>query len=527
MRCGEAIVATLRHYGADTVFGIPGVHTLEYFRGLARQDMRVVLPRHEQGAAFMADGHARATGRPAVCCVITGPGVTNAATGIGQAYADSVPMLVLASVTRLDTLGRGRGHLHESKDQRGIVEPITGLALSARSVAELPELLARAWGALTSGRPRPVYVEVPIDLLAEEVGDGWTPLPPVTEAGPHEDVTEAAALLAGAGRPAIIVGGGARKAAAELRELSKRLAAPVLTTVAGRGTVPDDGPLSTGRVLQRAAVREWLAERDVVLAVGTELSSTDINVDTLPLKGRLIRIDVDPAHLPGDYPDALCLRGDARQLTEKLLALLPDRHPDSTTTEREVKELRAMAEAAAPPYRPWHRTVLEAIFAGLPPDVRVFSDMTQLAYTATQVVAMREPGRWNHPSGFGTLGYAVPAAIGALVADPDRPVVALAGDGGILYTGQEIITAAELGLPLIVLLWNNQALGQIRDDMIARGIEPIAVTPRTPDFAALATAMGAAVERPATVADITPAVRRAVERGGPVLVQLDEEVLRA
>ncbi|MFD0885540.1 thiamine pyrophosphate-binding protein, partial [Streptosporangium algeriense] len=185
MRCGEAIVAILRRYGADTLFGIPGVHTLEYFRGLTRQGMRVVLPRHEQGASFMADGYARTTGRPAVCCVITGPGVTNAATGIGQAYADSVPMFVLASVTASATLGRGRGHLHECKDQRGIAEPITGLALSARRAEEIPELLARAWGTLTSGRPRPVYLEVPIDVLAEEVGDGWDPLPPVRpEPGP-------------------------------------------------------------------------------------------------------------------------------------------------------------------------------------------------------------------------------------------------------------------------------------------------------------------------------------------------------
>ncbi|WUH98439.1 5-guanidino-2-oxopentanoate decarboxylase [Spirillospora sp. NBC_00431] len=528
MRTGAAVMATLRHYGADTLFGIPGVHTLEYFRGLAGQGFRIVLPRHEQGAAFMADGYARATGRPAVCCVISGPGLTNAATGIGQAYADSVPMFVLASVTASHTLGRGRGHLHECKDQRLIAEPITGLALRAGSVDELPDLLAQAWGALTSGRPRPVYLEVPIDVLAEEVGDGWRPVPPVrpaVEAPPAGALAEAVRLLAGAERPAVIVGGGAAGASEQVRTLAGRLSAPVLSTVAGKGIVPDDDPLCAGQALKRVAVREWLADRDVVLAVGTELASTDITVDVLPLKGRLVRIDVDPSHLPGDYPDALCLRADAAWALDRILEQLPER--EDSGAEADVRELRALAAAAAPLYRGWHTRVLNAVFAGIPENARVYSDMTQLAYTGTQVVPMRAPRRWLHPSGFGTLGYAVPAAVGAAVADPDAPAVAIVGDGGLLYTAQEIVTAAELGLPLVVVLWNNEALGQIRDDMIARGIEPVAVTPAPPDFSGLAAAMGAGVEAPERLADVPAAVERAVRRRGPVLVRLDEAVLAA
>ena len=543
MRTGAAVMATLREYGADTVFGIPGVHTLEYFRGLSEQGphvvpggvggrpptgMRIVLPRHEQGAAFMADGYARATGRPAVCCVISGPGLTNAATGIGQAYADSVPMFVLASVTASHTLGRGRGQLHECKEQRLIAEPITGLALRAESVAELPELLARAWGALTSGRPRPVYLEVPIDVLAEEVGDGWRPVPPIrpaVEPPSAEALDEAARLLAGAERPAVLVGGGAGGASEQVRELLRRVPAVLLSTVAGKGIVPDDDPLCAGQALKRVAVREWLADRDVVLAVGTELASTDITADVLPLKGRLVRIDVDPAHLPGDYPDALCLQADAAWALDRILERLPAKDDDGARARAEARELRELAAAAAPSYRGWHTRVLDAVFAGIPDDARVYSDMTQLAYTGTQVVPMRAPRRWLHPSGFGTLGYAVPAAVGAAVADPDVPAVAIVGDGGLLYTAQEIVTAAELGLPLVVVLWNNEALGQIRDDMVARGIEPVAVTPAPPDFSGLAAAMGAAVEAPARLADVPAAVERAVRRRGPVLVRLDEAVL--
>src|SRR5262245_16774557 len=280
---GQAAITLLERYGVDTVFGIPGVHTLELYRGLADSSIRHVLVRHEQGAGFMADGYARASGRPGVCVLITGPGVTNAATAIGQAYSDSIPMLVLSSVNATEDLGKGRGRLHEITSQQAVMAPLTAFSRTIRDTSELPSAMADAFAVFDGARPRPVHIEVPIDLLRAPAGATPSDRRAVPPEPPPAEVAQAASLIEAAMRPLVIAGGGTVGAAAELRALAERAASPVVPTTAGKGVLPDDHPLCLGATLSLPATQDLVRRADLVIAVGTELAETDCWIDRLPI----------------------------------------------------------------------------------------------------------------------------------------------------------------------------------------------------------------------------------------------------
>ena len=500
MTAGQALVRLLANYGVDTVFGIPGVHTLELYRGLPGSGIRHVLTRHEQGAGFMADGYARVSGRPGVCFVITGPGVTNVATAIGQAYADSIPLLVISSVNHTASLGKGWGCLHETQDQRTMTAPITAFSAVALSAEDLPELIARAWAVFDSERPRPVHISVPLDVLAAPVARDWSNAVVRRPGRGQPDrgtLAQAAQKLAAAKRPMIIAGGGALQAAVQLEQLSTRLAAPLFTSVAGKGLLPPEAPLNAGSSLCVAPGWQMISEADVVLAVGTEMADTDFWRERLPLTGELLRVDIDPRKFNDFYPCAVALHGDARQTLDALLAHLPEVERDPRQAIDAVAGLRQAIRTGHAPLQAIHQAILDRIDAVLPDNAFISSDMTQLAYTGNYAFASRAPRSWLHPTGYGTLGYGLPAGIGGMLATDHRPGLVLVGDGGFLYTAQELATAVEeLDRPLVVLLWNNDALGQIRDDMLGLDIEPIGVLPRNPDFIGLARAFGCAVRQP-------------------------------
>ncbi|MBH8581899.1 5-guanidino-2-oxopentanoate decarboxylase [Bisbaumannia pacifica] len=530
LTAGQALVRLLANYGVDHVFGIPGVHTLELYRGLPGSGIRHVLARHEQGAGFMADGYARTSGKPGVCFLITGPGVTNAATAIGQAHADSVPLLVISSVNHSDSLGKGWGCLHETQDQRAITAPITAFSALALSPEDLPELVARAFAVFESERPRPVHLSIPLDVLAAPVARDWSgevarrpgrglPAAAVLE--------EAAERLAAAERPMLIAGGGALEAGAVLAALSERLAAPLFTSVAGKGLLPPEAPLNAGASLCTEPGWELIAEADLVLAVGTEMADTDYWRERLPLTGELIRVDIDPRKFNDFYPCALALRGDARATLEALMERLPEGTRDLTAATRAVAGLRASIREGHGPLQRIHQAILDRIAAALPAEAVVSSDMTQLAYTGNYAFASRTPRGWLHPTGYGTLGYGLPAGIGALLGAPDHPGLVIVGDGGFLYTVQELATAVEeLEAPLVVLLWNNDALGQIRDDMQALDIDPLGVLPRNPDFAALGRAFGCAVDTPRDLDQLEQALCDGFARPGVTLIELKHACAR-
>ncbi|UWF48136.1 5-guanidino-2-oxopentanoate decarboxylase [Pseudomonas sp. N3-W] len=533
--CGEVLVKLLENYGVEQVFGIPGVHTVELYRGLARSSINHVTPRHEQGAGFMADGYARTSGKPGVCFIITGPGMTNITTAMGQAYADSIPMLVISSVQSRSQLGGGRGKLHELPNQSALVGGVAAFSHTLMSAAELPVVLARAFALFQAGRPRPVHIEIPLDVLVEEADDLLASLPVnIDRAGASPTaVSRMTEWLAGARRPLILAGGGAIDAGAELTELAELLDAPVALTINAKGLLPSSHPLLIGSTQSLVATRAMVAEADVVLAIGTELAETDYDVTFaggFDIPGKLLRVDIDPDQTVRNYPPHVALVSDSRNAVQALLSEL-SRH---SLAERrndwgQVRAARLRDALAATWDAPTlaQTRFLETVLHELPNAVFV-GDSTQPVYTGNLTFNPERPRRWfNSSTGYGTLGYALPAAIGAWLGGRTEggvrpPVVCLIGDGGLQFTLPELASAVEARTPVIVLLWNNQGYEEIKKYMVNRAIEPVGVDIYTPDFIAVAKALGCAAEAVSGVESLRNALRAATDRQGPTLIEIDQ-----
>ncbi|MDF9620763.1 5-guanidino-2-oxopentanoate decarboxylase [Pseudomonas entomophila] len=533
--CGEVLVKLLEGYGVDHVFGIPGVHTVELYRGLAASSIRHITPRHEQGAGFMADGYARTRGKPGVCFIITGPGMTNITTAMGQAYADSIPMLVISSVQARDQLGGGRGKLHELPNQSGLVAGVAAFSQTLMSADDLPQVLARAFAVFDGARPRPVHIEIPLDVLVEPA-DHLLPGRPVRTARAGAAplaVQQMAARLAKARRPLILAGGGALGAGDALLLLAEHLQAPVALTINAKGLLPARHPLQIGSTQTLPATRALVAEADVVLAIGTELAETDYDVTFkggFEIPGDLLRIDIDPDQTVRNYLPELALVADAEQATEALLvALQLQAQPPRDSSWGAARAARLRQDNAATWDQPTlsQTRLLTGLLEALP-DAILVGDSTQPVYTGNLTLDMARPRRWfNASTGYGTLGYALPAAMGAWLGSSEVPAkrapsVCLIGDGGLQFTLPELASAVEAQVPLIVLLWNNQGYEEIKKYMVNRAIEPVGVDIHTPDFIGVARALGAEAEHVADMAQLQAALGRAVERKGPTLIQVDQ-----
>src|SRR5215472_10472847 len=326
--CGEAVMKLLAAYEVDTVFGMAGTMTLELYRGIARTGIRHVQCRNEQGASLMADGYARATGKPGVCTIIGGPGVTNAATGIAQAYCDSQPMLVLSGATPTLTHGKGWGAIHELNDQAQVTAGFTAFSAMVRHPEELPELVARAYAVFRGSRPRPVHLSLPRDVLQLPVEAQWkTRRAPSLPMPDPAAIEEAAELLARAKRPLIFVGGGAVGTRKALAETAERIGAPVLASNAGKGILPDSHPLSLGGSILQEASQRALAAADVVLLVGSEVAPGEHFLAKLEIPGDIIRIDIDPTELTSVYSATVPIQADARAAMLALASALSRRQP--------------------------------------------------------------------------------------------------------------------------------------------------------------------------------------------------------
>lgn len=514
---GEALVGLLEAYGVDTIFGIPGVHNVEMYRALPRSRIRHILVRHEQGAGFMADGYARATGRPGVCFTITGPGLTNILTPMGQAWSDSSNVLVISSALDIRDSAQGRGRLHEMIDQRGAAAAVTSLNMRAYTPKDVRDAIATAFANFASQRPRPAYLELPLDLLKEPAGEGWEARALPAVASPNAgQIAQAIAKLNGAKSPVIVLGGGALHAGRAALEIAEKLKAPIITTTAGKGAVPADHPLCLGYVMGREGAWNMLAQSDAILCAGSELSETDFWNDAVVIAKNLIRIDIDPAVMSRPHTAEIAMLGDARQALEAIAAGVKDRQGEASASFDlgEPDALRAMLAK-----------VLAVIRTELPANTVICSDMTQIAYAANEIFPVSLPRTWIHPVGFGTLGFALPAAIGAKFGVGDTPVAVMIGDYGLQYTINELGTAAEHKLPIVILMWNNDALGQIRDDMVMKGIQPNAVTLRNPDFQALAKAYGLHAERPLSLKALADAIRAALKSEGPTLIEMTPRMM--
>jgi thiamine pyrophosphate-dependent acetolactate synthase large subunit-like protein len=523
--CGEAMVRLLEQYGVDMVFGIPGVHTLELYRGLAASPIRHVTPRHEQGAAFMADAYARVSGKPGVCILITGAGLTNAATPIASAYHDSVPLLVLSSATRTADNRRGHGALHDLPDQQAFMRTITADSIEVRDPSDLPEAFAAAFSVFESSRPRPVHIGVPIDVL-DLPADATRPRR-YRSAAPVADralVGEAATLLVGASRPLLLLGGGAARAGSEAIGLAERVGAPIGVTVNAKGAVPADHPLSVGSTLTIGAVYEECETADVVVAAGTEFSETDYfyapGGQPPRFRGALIRIDIDAAQLAKRRAATIALHGDAAA-TIAALADACAAQPRPANAAAAATRAAALRDAAAlwegcEPFLPF----LKALRAAAPRDAIVTADSTQPAYVAHHWWPAFTPRSYIAPGGFGTLGPALPMAIGAKLAAPQRAVVCLAGDGGLLFTIQELAAACDLGLPIAVVVWQNNGYGEIRDSMDRVGVAHVGTDATARDYLKLAEGFGASAVRVGALADLAGALAAAFAADRPTLIEV-------
>jgi acetolactate synthase-1/2/3 large subunit len=525
-RCAQALVQLLEGYGVDTVFGIPGVHTVELYRGLHGSRLKHVSPRHEQGAGFMADGYARASGKPGVCFIITGPGMTNIITAMGQAYADSVPMLVISTCNRREHLRLGHGHLHELPDQRALVAGVCAFSHTLQHPSQLPEVLARAFALFGCTRPRPVHIEIPLDVL-EMSADGLDLRPRALPAAPAPAaaaIASAVELIQAAKRPLILAGGGARRATKALTALAERLQAPVALTTNARGLLAPEHPLLLDGVQSSAHGRELFAEADVVLAVGTELGETDYDffgLGPLQFKAPLIRLDIDPLQILGVQPAAVGLLGDAEQGLLALLAQLPQRQADDTWAAARVSRVNALEQASWTAKQSRMQALLDTLRDHLPQPL-IVGDSTQPVYQGALGYRAPTPNSWfNAGSGYGTLGYGLPAAIGAKLAQPLRPVVALVGDGGLQFSSAELIAAKEAGVSVILLLWNNSSYAEIRDYMNAKAVPLLGVDILTPDFAALARSCHVTHHRASDLQGLRELLGQLPDSVEPVMIEVD------
>jgi acetolactate synthase-1/2/3 large subunit len=469
---GQALVAGLRARGVEVVFGIPGVHTIELYRGLSGGGIRQVTPRHEQGAAFMADGYARVSGKPGVAFVITGPGLTNALTAMAQARADSVPILVISGVNRRASLGQGLGLLHELPDQAAMVRALCP-SFQVDRPEELDSILTQAFAALTAGRPGPVHIEIPTDVMP-------LPCPPpkaptAAQNGTLPDLSAAVQRLARAQRPVILAGGGVRGADAALRALAERLDAPVVQTVNARGLMHGH-PLNVPASPSLDAVRALIAGSDQLLALGTEFGPTDYDMYVrggLPDLSGMIRVDLCAAQL-ARHPAALTLQADAGEVMSALLERLGAKAAEGAAR---AAATRAAARAELSPAMRDQLAMLEAMRAAVPGAI-IVGDSTQPVYAGNLYYDHDRAGGWfNAATGYGALGFGPGAAVGAALASPGTPVICLIGDGGLQFSPAELRTARDEDLPVTFVVWNNAGFQEIADAMVDAGTEVIGCTP--------------------------------------------------
>jgi acetolactate synthase I/II/III large subunit len=479
---GQALVAGLAARGVEVVFGIPGVHTVELYRGLAGSDVRHVTVRHEQGAGFAADGYARVTGKPGVAFVITGPGLTNTITAMGQARADSIPILVISGVNRRASLGKGLGLLHELPDQAGMMAALCP-TFRVDDPGDLGPVLDAAFAAMLGARPGPVHIEVPTDVMPLPCA---APGPAGVIGRPVPDGTSIAAArhkLESARRSVILAGGGAVRHGAAVQALAEGLDAPVVLTANARG-IMHGHPLVVPASPSLNAVRALIADADQVLALGTEFGPTDYDMYVrggFPDLSGMVRVDIC-AHQLARHPAAVASHGDVGDV----LALLGAFGKAADGAARAAAARTGALAEIGPEMRA--QTDLLRVVIEVMPDAIIVGDSTQPVYAGNLYHDAPRPGAWfNAATGFGALGFAPGAAVGAAIGS-GRPVICLIGDGGLQFSPGELRTAVDEGLPITYLIWNNAGFGEIASAMREAGTPVIGCDPTPLQMAHFAAA---------------------------------------
>ncbi len=516
---GEALVHGLLSHGIDTIFGLPGVQNDYFYTAVydARDRMRVIHTRHEQGAAYMALGYALASGKTGVYVVVPGPGFLNTTAALSTAYATNAPVLCLTGQIRTDQIGRGFGMLHEIPDQLGILSSLTKWARRVESPQEVPGMLAAALGAMHSNRPRPVGLEVPLNVLSGKAKSDDNPVA-LELHRPEVDldaVEQAARLLGEAQKPAIFVGGGAHDAAEEIRTLAETLQAPVIASASGRGIFSSLHPFSHS---YGPGQRLW-DEADAVISVGTRLSTPLMQwgkPDNLPL----IRIDLDPQEIDRFGSPDVALVADCRDALQALLPALKRHNPVRSSRRIEMLALQDEMEAVYESVQP-QMGFVRAIREALPDDGIYVEEITQIGYVSRIAMPVYQPRTYLTSNYQGTLGWGFPTALGAKVAAPDRPVLCVTGDGGFLFAANELATAVKHGINLVTVVFNDEAYGNVRRMQKERyGGRVIASELHNPDFVTYAESFGARGLRVHSPVELREALAGAFAANAPVLIEV-------
>ncbi|MFB9749150.1 thiamine pyrophosphate-binding protein [Leifsonia shinshuensis] len=526
---GVAIMRAIRAYGIDTIFGIPGTHNLEFYRPLAELGIRPVTTRHEQGAGYAADGWSQRTGLPGVVITTSGPGLLNVLSAAGTAFCESRPLLILSPGTPRGTGYQDRGALHESKDPTGAAGAVVLWSRRVDSAAAAVEAVHEAFALFEAGRPRPVHIEVPLDVLEEPavVDEQDLERRRTSRVAPDSVAVRAAAeLLGAASRPLIVAGGGAVPAAAAVGALAQRLGAPVVTTLNGKGVLPESHPLSLRAELRLAATADLIRESDAVLVIGSKLGEAERWGNDFAPAGPVVRIDVDPGRIGTNATGVVAIVGDSRLAVPELVASLgaARAHRDAD----EVEAVRAAQRAEAAAFSPAVMRAADAITAALPPEATVAGDSSQITYYGmTSTVLQDGPHRFLYMPAYATLGYGLPAAIGAAIAEPGVPSVCVLGDGALMFSVQELVTAVEQGVDLTVVVVDNGGYREIRENEADRGIAPVGVDLRQPDWPLLADAFGGRGHAVTSAAAVGPTIAAAIAEPGVSLVHVPLHLFEA
>ena len=520
MTGGQALAKSLYREGVRVIFGLPGVQLYHMMDGLYDEPgIRFITVRHEQATAYMADGYARASGEIGTALMVPGPGLLNASAGVSTAYSASSPVLVVCGQIERDEIGGDRGMLHEVNDQLDAIRPVTKWAHRIMDPAEVPEAVHQAFHHLKNGRPRPVEIEIPPETLAEVADvELLEPEAPRPAAAGKEQIEAAATALAGASNPLIWAGGGVISAQGTeaLTKLAEFLQAPVVTTAEGKGAISDHHPLALGALwLRNDTIAREQFGHDVILAVGTRL------VTSQWLDGQqVVQIDVDPEEIGRHYENTLRVEGDARLTMEELLAALSAKTPAKADRTTEVAEQKAQRSEDIIKVEP-QGELLEAVRRAMPEDSILISGMTQMGYYSRAHYPVYEPRTFITSSYSGNLGYAYPTALGAKVAQPDKAVVCLSGDGGFMFNSQEMSTAVAHNINVVVVVFNDNAYGNVKRDQVNQfNGRTIGVELHNPDFVKLAEAYGAKGFVANGPAELEATLKKALTLEAPVLIEV-------
>ena len=465
MRGTEALLTMLEERGVDTIFGYPGGSVLSIYNELLDSDIRHVLVRHEQCAAHMADGYARAKNVPGVCLATSGPGTTNLVTGIATAYADSVPLIALTGQVAAGSLGQGA---FQEVDAYSLLMPITKHSYRVLDVNRLPHAISETWDICQMGRKGPVHIDMPVDQMGKDLPEALIHEPygvkPLTEdlTGVHEAVQ----WIRECERPLILVGGGAMDASEEVMELAKLTGAPVVNTLMGMGIVPSSYPMNMGPLglHGRLAAIELSAESDLIISIGSRFSDRTYSPHDRMQSGRVIHIDIDPTEFGKHRHACVNLQADARKAIRALICALGSKPVRWESWEDHARKLKADSYIApdngAVPIKP--QRVMQEINSLLDDDTIVTTDVGQNQMWAMHYLGIENPRQFITSGTFGTMGFGLPSAIGAKAACPDKKVMTVTGDGGLQMVIQELATSVAADLPVTVVLLNNGHLGMIR-----------------------------------------------------------------